>query len=86
MYEYTPEGVFVEITPKGVKALAEVKKSRNTRIKKEPPKMIKCNVCWAMIEDIPNRQICHWCRSPYWKKPTLKQRFNAMIKGFWKGR
>ncbi len=69
----------VALTEKG---LVEIKKPKHVHIKKAPPKMILCHNCGSGIEEFDNREICYWCRTKYWKKPTLRQRISAAIKGF----
>ncbi len=74
------DNVRVNLTEKG---LAEVKKKPKP---KPEPKMIICHNCESMIEDFEGRVICHWCRSPYWYIPELRQRISAAIYHFKLGR
>ncbi len=72
--------VRVNLTEKG---LVEVKKKR----KPQPePKMIICHNCGSGIEDFEGREICHWCRSAYWRIPRIRERLSAAWSGWKLGR
>ncbi len=70
----------VKLTEKG---LAEIKKKRKP---KTEPKMIMCHNCGSVIEDFEGREICHWCRSAYWRVPWLRDRLRAAWWGWKLGR